>query len=70
MPDIIIEIKKRILMGKTGMEKRRNFNSNGSMWVSPRKETLGTTLNKMERPSQEECTNIRPKGQMKCHSEG
>jgi ribosomal protein L34E len=69
MPDILEKLKKKTPMGRTCMEKRRNSNTNGSIWNSSRKKTLRTTPTKMERPSQEGRTINRPKGQMECHSD-
>lgn len=57
-------------MGRTCMEKRRNLNTDGSMWDSARKETFGTTTTKMGGPSQEGCTNGGPKCRMACLSDG
>jgi len=47
-----------------------NFNSNGSMWDSPKKEPLRASPTKMGRPSQERRTNDRSKCRMECLSDG
>jgi len=57
-------------MGRTCMKKKRNFNLDGSMWDSARKETFGATTIKMGGPSQEVYTNAGSKCQIPCLSDG
>jgi len=52
-------------MGRTSMEKKRNFNSNGSMWDSPSKEALGRPRLRWEDPVKKDVQMIDPSAEWK-----